>query len=62
MPAVSQLRVYVNAGHDFFTWSNQKRFMDNVMSNMSGSASGAQVQYLLSFAVVSTFSIGSLLF
>ena len=54
--------MYVNAGHDFFTWSNQKRFMDNVMSNMSGSASGAQMQYWLSLAVVSTFSIGSLLF
>ena len=41
MNSTEQLRVYDNAGHDFFAWSNQKRFFDNIKTNLEGSESGA---------------------
>ena len=46
--ATKQLRVYANADHEFFTWSNQMGFLDNVMVNVSGSASSAVAGFVAS--------------
>ena len=48
-----QLRIYENADHDFFTWSNQVGFANNVLSNIEGSASAAVSNVVISTAVIS---------
>ena len=53
-----QLRSYENAGHDFFTWSNQKRFFDNLMSNVEGSESGALALISSSVLTITTLVFG----
>ena len=58
---IKQNRVYLNAGHDFFTWSNQMSFVSNLKSNLGNSASGATAMLLQSFMTIMTVSTTILL-
>ena len=51
-----QLRIYENADHDFFTWSNQMSFANNVLSNIEGSASAAVSNQVI-FTAVSSMAL-----
>jgi len=54
-----QLRFYPNAGHDFFSWSNQQAFVQNILTNLTGATSGAAH---LSAATLSSAVIWAALF
>ena len=58
---VVQNRVYLNAGHDFFTWSNQMGFTSNLKNNLGNSASGAIAALLKGFMTIITVSTSILL-
>ena len=49
--ATKQLRVYENADHEFFTWSNQQGFHFNVLQNIQGAASAAFQAHIFSAGV-----------
>ena len=55
-----QLRVYENADHEFFTWSNQQGFVNNVLTNLSVSKSAAVRGIAFSAALASAALLASL--